>query len=63
MAVAKPARDKQTRRPPNSVARNGRSPKLQGQGLRRDLEELRDTKSDRRARELKNVIADSICSA
>jgi hypothetical protein len=34
---------------------------LQGQDLRRALEGLRDTNSERRAHELKKVISDSIC--
>jgi hypothetical protein len=35
--------------------------RLQGQDLRRALEALRDTKSDRRAQELKKVITDTVC--
>jgi hypothetical protein len=37
--------------------------KLQGNELRRVVEELRDTKDDRRAEELKKIIGDSICGA
>jgi hypothetical protein len=37
--------------------------KLQGQDLRRVVEEFRDTKDDRRAEELKKTISDSICGA
>jgi len=59
MAVAKHARHKPTAAVVS--ARKARSPRLQGQNLRRALEELRDTKSDRRAQQLKRVIADSIC--
>jgi hypothetical protein len=44
-------------------ARKNSSPRLQGQDLRRALEELRDTKSERRAQELKKVISNSICGA
>jgi hypothetical protein len=62
MATAKQARQKQTQ-PASRRARNENSPRLQGQALRRAMEELRDTKSERRARELKRVIADSICGA
>jgi hypothetical protein len=46
-----------------SPARKARSPRLQGQKLRRALEELRDTKSETRAQELKRAISDSICGA
>jgi len=63
MAVAKQSRQKHA--PPTSTvpARKERSPRLQGQELRRALEELRDTKSERRAQELKRVISDSICGS
>jgi hypothetical protein len=44
-----------------SAARKRPEGLLQGQDLRRALEELRDTKNDARAQELKRVIADSIC--
>jgi hypothetical protein len=35
--------------------------KLQGKELRRVMEEFRDTKDDRRAKELKKIISSSIC--
>jgi len=44
-------------------ARKIRFPRLKGQDLRRALEELRDTKSETRAQELKKAISDSICGA
>ncbi|MGA8432323.1 MAG: hypothetical protein WB729_21030 [Candidatus Sulfotelmatobacter sp.] len=44
-------------------ARKERSARLQGRDLRRALEELRDTKSETRAQELKKAISDSICGA
>jgi hypothetical protein len=43
--------------------RKDRSPLLQGEELRRALEELRDTKSEPRAQELKRVISHSLCRA
>jgi hypothetical protein len=62
MAVAK-----QSRRKRASVtaipAREERTARLQGRDLRRALEELRDTKSETRAQELKKAISDSICGA
>jgi len=62
MAVAKQSRQKRA-----SVAaipaREERPARLQGGDLRRALEELRDTKSETRAQELKKVISDSICGA
>jgi uncharacterized membrane protein len=60
MAVTKPSRQKRSAAAP---ARKKRSPRLQGQELRRALEELRDTKSETRAQELKKAIGDSICGA
>jgi hypothetical protein len=44
-------------------AREERPVRLQGRDLRRALEELRDTKSETRAQELKKAISDSICGA
>jgi hypothetical protein len=62
MAVAKQSRKK--RASARAVpARKERQARLQGRDLRRALEELRDTKSEARARELKNAIGDSICGA
>lgn len=58
MAAAKPSRRKQASAMP---ARKERSPRLQGRDLRRALEEIRDTKSETRAQELKKAISDSIC--
>jgi hypothetical protein len=62
MAVAKQNRQKRA-----SVAavpaRKERPARLQGRDLRRALEELRDTKSETRAQELKKAISDSICGA
>jgi hypothetical protein len=43
--------------------RKGRPARLRGRDLRRALEELRDTKSEARAQELKKVISYSICGA
>jgi hypothetical protein len=43
--------------------RKDRSPLLQGEELRRALEELRDTKSERRAQELKRAISVSLVGA
>jgi ribosomal protein L22 len=63
MAVAKQTRQKQSQTPSRASARNRKPPTLQGQDLRRALEELRDTKSERRAKELKRAIAHSICDA
>jgi hypothetical protein len=60
MAVAKPSRQKQASAIPG---RKERSARLQGRDLRRALEELRDTKSETRAQELKKAISDSICGA
>jgi len=62
MAVAKQSDRKQAsaRAVP---ARKERPARLQGRDLRRALEELRDTKSETRARELKKAIGDSICGA
>jgi hypothetical protein len=62
MATAKQARQKQPAAQTASASK-ARSSRLQGQNLRRALEELRDTKSDRRAQQLKRMIADSICDA
>jgi hypothetical protein len=62
MAPAKPARQKQTAT--GVSARKARSSsRLQGQDLRRAMEELCDAKSDRGAQQLKRIIADSICDA
>jgi hypothetical protein len=60
MAVVRPNRRKQASGIP---ARKERSARLQGRDLRRALEELRDTKSETRAQELKKAISDSICGA
>jgi hypothetical protein len=62
MAVAKRSRQKQASATAVS-ARKERQPRLQGSNLRRALEELRDTKSETRAQELKKAIGDSICGA
>ncbi len=62
MAVAKRSRQKNSAASAAS-ARKSRSPQLQGQDLRRALEELRDTKNERRAQQLKRVISDSMCGA
>jgi len=60
MAVAKQSRQKRTSA--TIVTRRDERPaRLQGRDLRRALEELRDTKSETRAQELKKVISDSIC--
>jgi len=40
-----------------------RSPRLEGDELRRAVEELRDTKSERRAQELKRAISVSLVEA
>jgi hypothetical protein len=60
MAVAKQSRQKG-----GSIAavpaRKGRPNRLQGSDLRRALEELRETKSETRAQELKKAISESIC--
>ena len=62
MAVAKQSRQK--RASAEAVpTRKERPARLQGRDLRRALEELRDTKSETRAQELKKVISDSICGA
>jgi len=62
MAVAKQSGRKQASA--GAVpARKERQSRLQGRDLRRALEELRDTKSETRARELKKAIGDSICGA
>jgi hypothetical protein len=60
MAVPKQSRQKRASSAP-SRSRKNRSARLQGQDLRRALEELRDTKSETRAQELKKAISDSIC--
>jgi hypothetical protein len=62
MAMPKQGRHK---RAPSTTSRprRSRSPRLQGEELRRALEELRDTKSETRAQELKKAISDSICGA
>jgi hypothetical protein len=44
-------------------ATKNRSPRLEGDELRRAVEELRDTKSERRVQELKRVISVSLCRA
>jgi len=62
MAVAKQSRQKRAPVAAASV-RKQRPARLQGQDLRRALEELRDTKSETRAQELKKAISDSICGA
>jgi hypothetical protein len=47
-----------------AVGQPGQAPKkLQGQELRRVMEEFRDTKDERRAEELKKIISDSMCGA
>jgi hypothetical protein len=62
MAVAKQSRQKQASA--TSVpARKERPARLRGRDLRLALEELRDTKSETRAQELKKAIGDSICGA
>ena len=60
MAVAKQTQRKQSA---SSRLPNTRKdvPRLEGKELRQALEELRDTKSERRAKELKKAIAYSIC--
>jgi hypothetical protein len=63
MAVARQNRQKRASSAAAAPARKNSSPRLQGQDLRRALEELRDTKSERRAQELKKVISNSICGA
>jgi hypothetical protein len=62
MAVAKQNRQKAAS-VAGDPARKKRSTRLQGRDLRRALEELRDTKSETRARELKKAISDSICGS
>ena len=62
MAVAKQSRQKRTSVTAIS-AHKERPAWLQGNDLRRALEELRDTKSESRAQELKKAISDSICGA
>jgi hypothetical protein len=62
MAVAKQSRQKQTSATA-LPARKDRQPRLQGRDLRRALEELRDTKNETRAQELKKALGDSICGA
>jgi len=62
MAVAKRSRQKPASG--TALAARKESPaRLQGRNLRRALEELRDTKSETRAQELKKAISDSICGA
>jgi hypothetical protein len=63
MSPAKQARRKQADASAAVSARKAPSSRLQGQNLRRALEELRDTRSERHAQELKRAIADSICGA
>ena len=46
-----------------SPAARKRSPRLEGDELRRALEELRDTKSETRAQQLKKAISVSLCRA
>jgi hypothetical protein len=62
MAVAKRTGQKDSPRV-RAVSRKEPQPRLKGQELRRALEELRDTKSESRAEELKKVISYSICGA
>lgn len=62
MAVAKQSRQKQASAKAVS-ARKQRQARLRGPDLRRALEELRDTKNETRAQELKKAIGDSICGA
>jgi hypothetical protein len=62
MALAKRSRQKNSAASA-TPARKNRSSRLQDQELRRALEELRDTKSETRAQELKKAISDSICGA
>jgi len=62
MAVAKRSREKNSAASA-APARKDRLPRLKGQELRRALEELRDTKNETRAQELKKAISDSICGA
>jgi hypothetical protein len=44
-------------------AHRNRPPRLQGEELRRALEELRETKNESRAQELKRAISISLCEA
>jgi hypothetical protein len=62
MAMPKQSRHKRASST-TSCPRRSRSPRLQDEELRRALEELRDTKSETRAQELKKAISDSICGA
>jgi hypothetical protein len=62
MAVAKQSRRKQASATAVPACKE-RPARLQGRDLRRALEELRDTKSETRAQELKKAIGDSICGA
>jgi hypothetical protein len=62
MAVPKQSRQKRASAT-TARSRKNRVPRLQGQQLRRALEELRDTKSETRAQELKKAISDSMCGA
>ena len=61
MAVAKTSRKRLSAT--SAPTRKGSPTRLQGRDLRRALEELRDTKSETRAQELKRAITDSICGA
>jgi len=62
--MAAPKQSRQRRPSVAAVpARKSRPPQLQGRDLRRALEELRDTKSETRAQELKKAISDSICGS
>jgi hypothetical protein len=62
MAVAKQSRQKPASATAAPIGKE-RPARLPGQDLRRALEELRDTKNETRAQELKRVITDSICGA
>jgi len=62
MAVAKRTQRKQSTASRIANTRE-EAPRLEGKELRRALEELRDTKSERRAKELKKAITSSICGA
>jgi hypothetical protein len=62
MAVTRQSRHKRASAAA-APARKGRPDRLQGRDLRRALEELRDTKSETRAQELKKAISDAICGA
>jgi hypothetical protein len=62
MTAAKQNRQKDSAES-TAPARKNRRPRLEGDELRRALEELRDTKSELRAQELKRAISTSLCEA